>query len=295
MVPPRISRQPRHSNSMVWRQKKNRSSSKRVNWLKKFDKAVASWPRANSWTQHYGDFVLARHPKLRPRATRSNPAPKNQLLIGKRCFEKRISGWMGRLRTETPIIVEDLNSQLLFQLAALIIDCIEDLEFRKHYSEEQKRLTQAKKQPRAKLDAKFQAACSGLENLLNYVRPLHPYHGVIDPSTIVKECLERLRACKFAPRPTQQWGLLREGLANIMPNTDHQRSLDLVYLYWFFRHGCNLTNDDAECRTGTIRNIYLTKWGAKKVNVLERHTGSQSRGCKSVERAVSRYNDSPTR
>jgi len=51
---------------MVGRSLRGRATNGPFNWLQDLDSKAKSLPRANSWLQPYGPFMLARYPNLRP-------------------------------------------------------------------------------------------------------------------------------------------------------------------------------------------------------------------------------------
>jgi hypothetical protein len=95
--------------------------------------------------------------------------------------------------------------------------------------------------------------------------------------------LKRLNECSHLATP-EQWLQQGREIKDIKtsPGIKDPTTDNMVHLFWFFHHECNLSRDESEKRTALIRNAFWTKVkGIHKVMIF--------RGCDAVRKAVERF------
>jgi len=126
---------------------------------------------------------------------------------------------------------------------------------------------------------------------------LGEYASRLDPQYGFKELPARVHLCVIALRKFAS----TEGLADEYrrcrelgddPRRNPIRFTDptsrcMVSLYWFFRHECSLSGDEAEVRVAKIRNTQWLDW-VSTVGYIAEYDGVQNRGCEAVHAAVLR-------
>jgi hypothetical protein len=137
------------------------------------------------------------------------------------------------------------------------------------------------------LERKVAAAEGALEDLKAYAEALDSLLGWNYVITS-KSCLKQLRMFRKAA----EYAL--EFYRNELRDDEHSAPEDattfgMVQLYWFFRHGCDLSGDESEVRTALIRSAFWTHYGVLRVDVQERYETGQSKGCEAVRLAVRRF------
>ena len=188
--------------------------------------------------------------------------------------------------------IDDLNPDLRHQLAAMVHDTVTAFEI---YTERKEFVTRAKTlaaegdRRGRKLGTKVQAAKSALVRLRDYASNLDPQIG--EPySRTAAWCLAQLDPL-VAPLSSARWQEIHAGFKDSRkhhPVPDDPTSLNMVQLYWFFRHGCGVNGDESEVRAALIRNAFWDRW-VDPVTIVPRYTGSESVGCGAVHVAVHRF------
>ena len=132
------------------------------NWLKDLDRVAATLPRATSWVDSYGPFMLARYPNLRPTPI---PGVATQLFVE---WESRIAG-----SAEAAVCLEGLCAEQRTQLAALLLQTRVDLEMHEADSRSSQWARHLRREAPARLrqlNRKLQKARHAVEELRVYAQ-----------------------------------------------------------------------------------------------------------------------------
>jgi hypothetical protein len=203
--------------------------------------------------------------------------------------DQETAKWDERLQQETPRVLEKLAPELHSQLAALVHDTLIDSEIYDERRQKMRRIKrvgdQADRRNRM-LDQKTRTARTALTKLRDYAAGLDPALG--DPykraSTYCLNELDRLNPAIAGAHFREQYARLQAGENHPVP--DNPLSENMVKLYWFFKEGCGLTGDEAEVRTGLIRNAFWKD--CEPVDVRTHYADGESSGCMAVRDAVRR-------
>lgn len=233
-------------------------AGKSFNWLKWLDEEVQKFPSAADWLQHPPFqfarcrlFMMARYSQLR------RPFPDEVLSQEFSRAEHRIAE-----HPEARHALDGLNDQRKKEIAALFSDIIESLRsYRSHRRSANRvhKLTGEAPSRTRMLTRKLEKARRALGDLREYAGSLDELLG-----------WEHVRAAESSLRALQK---LKEdtapefyqSLKSEYPALEDPVTLGMVQLYWFLRHGCGLSGDEAEVRVARIRNSLWTEHGVPEV------------------------------
>jgi hypothetical protein len=263
------------------------------NWLEALDKDAQTQLRATHWLE-YGQFIFSRYPHLRP-----GPGSRFD------CERTAIQLWA---KSESEIAnhakaapcLDGLSEAQRTQLAALLIDTEEALEHYRIQKGKSQWARQLNKQAGSRtrmLSSKLLKARKALEDLFSYANDSKAGSLLDPPSHEAREMLgreyrivaERALPVLVAPSSLP----LEADVYKSLPSEYLTPSLDLAFqmvkLYWFFRHECDLTGHESEVRVARLRNAFWTKYGIAAVNYRPRYQRDASSGCNAVHVAVLRF------
>ena len=241
---------------------------------------------------------------LTPGAERSPAALQDcarDITRGRKILDALLTEWEGRIEanSRTRRALAGLKPELRRQLAALVFDTYTDLEIfadRKMFLARAKRLGQEADRRRRMLHRKVARAKEAVTDLRDYAASLDPQIG--EPfRRVAAACLERSAPLYSNPSPqpggppsAAYWRNLHRDLSDDRRNPltiGNPIQDNMVRLYWFFVDGCALKGDDAEVRTGLLRNRFW-RGHAPSVKVIKKHAYPISAGCGAVHSAVLR-------
>jgi hypothetical protein len=252
------------------------------NWLNWLDEEVQRFPREANWLQH-PPFQFAR---CRLFMTVRYLELQRPLVDELLCRELSRGEQRILEHQDGGNIVKGLKDQQRKQLAALFLDIVNSLE---NYSAHRRRASRVHKladeTPRRKrmLASKLAKASRALEDLHKYAASLDEVLGW-QHVRATKICLKRLRRLKEEAYPEFHQSIKAE-----YPSLENPVTLGMVQLYWFLRHGCGLSGDQAEIQVARIRNAFWTDYGVPKVNYRPEYQTGESKGCDCVHLAVQRF------
>jgi len=122
----------------------------------------------------------------------------------------------------------------------------------------------------------------------NLTGTLDPLHGALPYAVIAAKCLEIIgKSFKDLDtvRTSTEW--TRDLLHQYPNRISDPLSFCMIRLYWYLKE-CKLSSNEAEIRTGRIRNVFWHVYGVEPVEIRERSSNEESRGCNAVRIAVSR-------
>jgi hypothetical protein len=252
------------------------------NWLKWLDGEVGKFPSTADWSRHPPFqfarcrlFMMARYPKLQ------RPFPDEVLYREWSRGENQILG-----HSEARYAVDGLNDRKRKELAALFLDSIDSLKSYRSYRRAANRVHKlagvAPRQTRM-LARKLGKARRALEDLREYAGSLDEVLGM-EHVRAAKKCLETLEKLKEDSAPD-----FYQSIEGEYPVLEDPVTLGMVQLYWFFRHGCGLSGDEAEVHVARIRNAFWTEHGVQEVPYRPEYQPEQSKGCDAVHIAVLRF------
>src|SRR5262249_49480141 len=240
---------------------------------------------------------------MTPGAARSSDAlgeVAQMIMRGKEVLDELIADWEGKISAEatTESVLAGLSSAQRQQLAALVCETCDALEIymgRKRMIARLGKLSKEADRRRHMLVQKAKHAKKSSVALRDYARQLDPVIGAAYVAT-ANRCLQELEP--LCRQPTDFSGTrfseshyreLRSGLLDAPhPVPDDPTQFNMVRLYWFFRHGCAVTGDESEVRTGLIRNAFWKEW-IKPVDVRRAYNSGESAGCAAVHIAIHRF------
>ena len=269
------------------------------NWLEWQDQEAKNLPRAKDWFGQYELFMLARYSQLQPQAI-----PNDLSEIVPEAGEKAVAKLLAdsevsiAQNTETAPCLHGLDAEQRRQLAALMCDILSELETRPAIDGTARWASQLRKIAEARINAlnkKVEKATRAIEELRSYALDLDGGDIRDDALHTAKTQLgfPYLNAAnrslcalnpKFFPTALEQIESVKANEKSVGIET-----YGMVRLYWFFRHGCGKTGDDAEVRTGMLRNAFWTKVGSDPVPLRRVYRGAESQGCGAVHSAVIRF------
>jgi hypothetical protein len=253
------------------------------NWLKWLDEEVRRDASGSNWQQHPPFqfarcrlFMMARYPQLQ------RPFHDQVLTQEWSRGENQILG-----HPEARQGLDGLNDRQRKELAALFLDSIDSLKayrsYRRTATRVHKLAGETARQTRM-LGRKLGKARRALEDL-------HEYAGSLDEllsrdhMRATKTCLETLRMLKEDTDPDFYRSIKGE-----YPALEDPVTLGMVQLYWFFRHGCGFSGDQAEVQVAQIRNALWAEHGVPQVDYRPNYQmAGVSRGCDAVHIAVLRF------
>ena len=258
------------------------------NWLEWLDEEVRTFPEEANWLEHSPFqfarcrfFMMARYAQL-------------QRPIFDDVLSRELSHWEHQIldHRDAQHILSELNDQQRKELAALLFDTVASLEFYGAHQRRKKRVNKlAGEAPRRvlMLTRKVKKARAALEDL-------HKYAATLDEVLswqhvrVTEICLERIRNLKEDPDPESYYSLKTE-----YPELETPANLGMVQLYWFFRHGCQLSGDEAEVRVARIRNAFWTEHGVSEVPFRPEYQTGESKGCDAVHVTILRFKEGTAR
>ncbi len=258
------------------------------NWLKWLDGEVRKFPRGANWLKHPPFqfarcrlFMMARYPQLR------RPFPDEILGRALSGAEHEMSE-----HREARHALDGLNDRQRKELAALFLDTVDSLTSYKGYRRSANRVhklaNEAARRTRM-LTRKLEKARRALEDLRKYGASLDELLGW-EHVRAAETSLERLRKLKEDTDPEFYQSIRPE-----YPALEDPVTLGMVQLYWFFRHGCRLSGDEAEVRVARIRNALWTEHGVPEVGYRPEYQTGESKGCNTVHIAVLRFKQGTSR
>jgi hypothetical protein len=271
-----------HSRTSTPRVKK----SKHCNWLEELDKTVERLEPGSNWLkneellyQRCRLFIMTRYPRL------MRPFPDEVI-------DQEVSHWEGQISEgpTTRCVMDGLHSYQRKQLAALLWDTLDALQFYEAQRRQAKRVHKlALEEPRRlrTLNKKIEKARASLQELREYASPLDPFLFMRNVSKLVEACLERLAV----PVTRQGAPEFFKSIRAEYPVLEDPAQLGMVQLYWFFQYGCGLEGRKAEVRVGLIRNAFWKELGVSEVPVRHAYETGESRGCDAVHTAVLRFRE----
>jgi hypothetical protein len=256
-------------------------AGKPFNWLKWLDEEVRKFPSEANWLQHPPFqfarcrlFMMARYPHLKRRF------PDEVLSREFSRGEHQISE-----DPEARHALNGLSDQKRKEAAALSLDIIESLQTYTSHGRSRKKFYKLAAEAPSRtrmLIRKREKAHRALEDLRNYAESLDMMLSWEDVLA-AKECLKLLQNLKN-PEPE-----FYESLRTEYPALKDPATLGTVQLYWFFRHGCRLSGDEAEVRVAGIRNAFWTEHSVPRVHYRPEYQTGESKGCDAVHVTVLRF------
>jgi hypothetical protein len=214
--------------------------------------------------------------------------------------QQALAEWESKIECCARRALKELRPDLRQQLAALVHDTVSDLDW---YAQHKVELARLKKlageadRRRRMLARKVNRAYDALTKLRDYASGLDPRIGE-SHVRLASWCLEQMGPFRNRPSdslnhvPTgNYWRELHSGLlanSDTHPVPDDPTQVNMVKLYWFFRHGCKLRAGEAELRTALIRNEFWNQCVPRVRPVLDHATGKPV-GCLAVRHAVQRF------
>lgn len=254
------------------------------NWLKWLDKKVRKFASGANWLQYpplrfarCRLFMMARFPDL-PR-----PFPDSVL-----CDELSRGEKLIRDSDHAERILRDLKPGQRSQLAGLLLDVIDALEFYTRHRQSSKsvsKLAVEHKRRERMLLRKVSKIRRELERLLKYAEELD---RLLSQEYVhaAKRCLKSLANLKENSHDEEFYRFLRSEY----PTLEDPRQLGMVELYWFFRNECGCSGTDSEVRVAMLANDFL----ASPLKYIPKYNGPESQGCPAVRIAVSRFHPRTT-
>lgn len=281
----------------------NRKTGRRVNtplfnWLEWLDKKAATLPRATNWV--HDPFMLARYRNLRPLPIEGDVHSRIMCESGERTAARLFADWELRIadNTETTVCLEGLNAEQRRQLAALLLQTIVDLEMltaADRSSQWSRHLRKAAATRLRVLNRKLQKARKAVQELKAYARDSetgNPDDALLHAARLLLGQDYRLAAdnalkalAMKCPPKDQEFA----DIAGEYPTPERVEAFGMVQLYWFFRHGCNLSGDESEVRAARLRNAFWTEHGVSTVSYRAEYIPGESKGCNAVHTAVTRF------
>ncbi len=238
-----------------------------MNWLRELDRMAKSIPESHPISNL--TFGVARYPWMQSRTWVAG-------LSGEVAFYERFLAAERRMKR----VLKGLSPPQRTQLASLIIDCNADLDDRLHV-----RATNGGREGQGydrQLRKKSLSVRRHLEELRAYASTLGSHLGS-DVESAAGRCLLILDRCK---------SLASEVVAIPpyfkLPSMSRRAELNMVKLYWFFRHECRLPGEEAEVRVALIRNHLWDYW-VSGVKFQVAKNGATKSGCPAVRRAVGHF------
>jgi len=269
---------------------KARKKTGLVNWLKHLDEEAPCFSPALTWLQPYDYFLLTRYPRLQPRDDK----------IGERTYAKLVN------RQEQQILAHPQAQQALVELsperhkevAALVFDWTvhfqehakwskypEQFRTRARQSARLARLLQSHRKKVQKSIVKIASAVSGFDPELGG-------KGIVEA---LQRNFEQIASAGLNTSPWDDGKLssrVKESSYNQL-FADDLVTLAMVQLFWFFRHGCELSVGESEVRAALIRNELWSDYADPVKRSIQKSESNQkneeSEGCDAVRQAVKRF------
>ena len=267
------------------------------NWLKRLDAQAANLPRAA-----YGPFMLARYPNLQPQPVPGNVPSLLMCKSDERTARTQFAEWESRIakNRKAAACLVDLSAELRKQLAALLLETIDDLEMRTaadRSSQWKRQLCKEAPTRLRMLNKKLHKARQAVQELRNYAEdskgqnapdsPLYRARRMLgQPYIIAAANAHQYLDIKYLSE-TQK--LIELATDSLSVGSEDVEVFGMVRLYWFFKHGCKLSGDESEVRVARLRNTFWTEYGVSAVTYRAKYIVGQSRGCGAVQAAVRRF------
>jgi hypothetical protein len=258
------------------------------NWLKWLDEEVRKFPSGANWLQYPPFqfarcrlFMMARYSQLQ------RLLPDGVLYRELARAENEVLG-----HPEARHALDGLNDRQRKELAALFLDTVISLMSYKTHGRSAKRVHKLAGEAPSRtrmLTRKLGKARRALEDLHEYAESLDELLGR-EHARATKTCLETLRKLKEGTDLEFYKSIEAE-----YPPLEDPVALGTVQLYWFFRHGCRLTGDEAEVRVARIRNAFWTEHGVPKVPYRPEYQTGESKGCDAVHVTIQRFKQGTSR
>lgn len=270
---------------VVDRAKRAGNPSSHCNWLEELDRSVEELPAGSDWRddpqlapQRCRRFLMTRFPDLRRPFL--DQVLRNELSRGEKLIHRS---------NRAKWILRDLKPEQRRQLAGLLLDVIEALEFYVRHRQSSKAVSEldAERSRRKRmLLRRVSNIRRELERLLKYAKDLNPLLG-LEYVHATNRCLRSLATLEEKPSEDE----LYRSLKSEYPSLEDPRQLGMVELYCFFRYECRCSGSDSEVRVAILANDFL----ASPLKYTARYTGDETKGCPAVRIAVSRFRPfSPT-
>jgi hypothetical protein len=242
--------------------------------------------------------MLARYPHLFHQPIPGDARSQDFRESCEKTAVQQFAKWESRIAesSEAAVCLDGLCAEQRKQLAALLLDTIVDMQMCAAYRRSSQWARHVRKEAAARLrmlNRKLQNARRAVEKLQAYAQDsenqnpdeLHWARQLLgnDYRLAADKALETL-AMKCPPT-VQDFA----EIADEHPTPERVEAVGMVQLYWFYRHGCNLTGHESEVRTAILRNAFWTEYGAEEVVYIKEYDGEQSQGCGAVHQAVTRY------
>lgn len=257
-------------------------------WLDDCDRQVADCPQLDNWGQHGGLFIPVRNKHLRP----SGPIPD--------AIERTLADWEVRLSEERRL-VQDLDQDQIRELAALVCDTVNDFEAyatRRAYLSRLLELAATETRHAQKINRLLDRAKSAMNELADYAPELARdvpagYPSIQNARKGLEEVPMFRGGERFAAAHAELVGQNEDDPAAMDPTEDNPAAEDptqfaMVKVFALLRRGFGLSANEAEARTGLIRNRFWTAW-AKPVDLRLEWKDGSSIGCEAVHAAVLRF------
>jgi hypothetical protein len=258
------------------------------NWLKWLDDEVRKFPGRANWRQHPPFqfarcqlFMMTRYPQL------FRFFPDEVLYRELTCAEKRILE-----HPEARHALDGLKDRQRKELAALFLDSDTSLMSYKAHGRSTKRVHKLAAEAPSRtrmLTRKLGKARRALEDLREYAESLDELLGW-KHARATKTCLEALQELKKDTDPEFYRSIEAE-----YPALEDPVALSTVQLYWFLRHGCRRSGDEAEVRVARIRNAFWPEHGVAEVPFRPEYQTGESKGCDAVHVTILRFKQGTSR
>lgn len=280
-----------------------RTTARLFNWLEKLDELAKTLPVAGSWLQPYGPFMLARFPNLQPQPIPDNPHSRIMYESGEMAAARLFAEWELRIgeNPETAVCLEGLSRELRLQLSALMVDIESAFEmrtadnrsstFHKHIIKEaegrERMLNRKIKKVRLAIkELKEYAEDSGESNSVGANDALHRARQILGTTYLIAAD-DALRALDARGHNSAKHHI--ETAKEFLSPCDQEEAFGMIRLYWFFKHGCNLSGHESEVRVARLRNVFWAEYGIERVKFRPGYDGVASQGCEAVRLAVMRF------
>lgn len=253
--------------------------SSHCSWLKELDRRVGELAAGSDWSddpqlapQRCRRFLMTRFPELR--RFFPNLVLRNDLSQGRKLIQGSDSAeW----------ILRDLKPKQKRQLAGLLLDIIEALEFYVGHTKTSKSVsklhTERSRRERMLLRMVVKIRLK-LEHLREYAKALNPLLG-LEYVHAANRCLKFLANLEEKPSEDEFY----RSLKSEYPSLEDPRQLGMIQLYCFFRYECRCSGADSEVRVAMLATDFLKA----SLHYTVRYTGDETKGCPAVRIAVSRF------
>jgi hypothetical protein len=266
-----------HTKTSSRSSKQFKSDGHHFDWLTDLDSRAAELPRADSWLQ-YPWFMFVRYPHLIPEIAEQKYLAW-QVETGATTIAFQLEGQIGRIAGHEHgcQILEDLTANQRSQLAALVIDCLSEFKKHREAADHRKRLTGLKKEATRRqrmLEKKTVKVVNALSVLRAYAATLDDWLGASHKRFAESglEAAEHLKHFQSAQEWRQDLELHRgfHQFAGFTPFPGNLAASSNVQLFWFFKTGCGLSQNDSSLRVALLRNAFFHPW-AKKIGYCDKH------------------------